>query len=30
MRNLSDEVKFSNNGKTVQLTFFLNNAWGKH
>jgi serine/threonine-protein kinase RsbW len=26
MRNLSDEVKFSNNGKTVQLTFFLNNA----
>ena len=30
MRNLSDEVKFSNNGKTVQLKFFLNNAWGKH
>ena len=30
MRNLSDEVKFSNNGKTVQLTFFLNNAWEKH
>ena len=26
MRNLCDEVKFSNNGKTVQLTFFLNNA----
>ena len=26
MRNLCDEVKFSNKGKTVQLTFFLNNA----
>lgn len=26
MRNLSDEVKFTNNGKCVQLTFFLNNA----
>jgi serine/threonine-protein kinase RsbW len=24
MRNLSDEVKFSNNGSTVELTFYLN------
>jgi serine/threonine-protein kinase RsbW len=25
MRNLCDEVKFSNNGKNVQLTFFIRN-----
>ena len=26
MRNLCDEVKFTNNGRSVELTFFLNNA----
>ena len=26
MRNLCDEVKFTNNGRNVELTFFLNNA----
>lgn len=26
MRNLCDEVKFSNNGKNVQLTFFIGNG----
>ncbi len=26
MRNLSDEVEFSNDGRKVELTFFINNA----
>jgi serine/threonine-protein kinase RsbW len=26
MRNLSDEVEFQNEGRKVQLTFFINNA----
>jgi serine/threonine-protein kinase RsbW len=26
MRNLCDEVKFTNNGRSVELTFFLTNA----
>ncbi|MDQ3289909.1 MAG: ATP-binding protein [Bacteroidota bacterium] len=26
MRHLSDEVKFSNEGRNVQLTFYINNA----
>ena len=27
MKHLSDEVKFTNNGRSVQLTFYINNAW---
>lgn len=26
MKHLSDEVKFTNNGRNVQLTFYINNA----